>query len=339
MTTPAAASAAARERRRRARRRHRARRSGAFRRLVPLAAAALGALSWRRAQAIGALAGRFLWRVEPRRRERALAQLALALPELAPGERRAIARRSLAHQATTLAESLHLLGRGTPVSAVPVEVDGFDHLERLLAARRPVLLVTGHCGNWELISAALTSRGVRVFAVARELQDPVLHEAVVRLRRGFGIETVVRGSREAAGQMRAALRGRSLLAVLIDQDIDVRGAWVPFFDRPAWTPLGPAQLALRFGLSAVPAFDERRADGSHLVRFHPRLDLPADPVAATAMMTRSIEEHVRRCPDQWVWSHRRWRRQPAAADGSGRFPVAAARGPGHAAGGSDDLCR
>jgi KDO2-lipid IV(A) lauroyltransferase len=171
-------------------------------------------------------------------------------------------------------------------------------------------LLTGHCGNWELISAALSSRGVRVLAIARELQDPVLHAAVVGLRTRLGVETIVRGSPDAASQMRSALRGRALLAMLIDQDTDVRGAWVPFFGRPAWTPLGAAQLALRCRMSVVPAFDERRADGSHLVRFHPPLELPEDAVEATACMTRAIEDHIRRRPDQWVWTHRRWRRRP-----------------------------
>jgi KDO2-lipid IV(A) lauroyltransferase len=55
---------------------------------------------------------------------------------------------------------------------------------------------------------------------------------------------------------------------------------------------------------------ERLADGTHRCRFLPALDLPADPIAATACMTACIEAQIRRRPEQWVWMHRRWRRQP-----------------------------
>lgn len=99
--------------------------------------------------------------------------------------------------------------------------------------------------------------------------------------------------------------------MLIDQDTKVDGVWVPFFGRPAFTPVGAAKIALRQKTEVIPTFVERRPDGSHLVRIHPPLDLPEDPREATAVMTRAIEEQVRRQPEQWVWMHRRWRRQPA----------------------------
>jgi KDO2-lipid IV(A) lauroyltransferase len=107
-----------------------------------------------------------------------------------------------------------------------------------------------------------------------------------------------------------ALRRRGGLAILIDQDTRVEGVWVPFFGRPAFTPVGAARLALKRDVAVVPVFDERLADGTHRAHFEPPLDLPADEVEATAMMTRAIEAQIRRVPEQWVWMHRRWRRQP-----------------------------
>jgi KDO2-lipid IV(A) lauroyltransferase len=102
------------------------------------------------------------------------------------------------------------------------------------------------------------------------------------------------------------------LAILIDQDTSVDGVWVPFFAQAAHTPIGAAEMALRHGMRVVPAFLERREGGLHAARFLPALELPADATAATAVMTSAIEEHIRRHPEQWVWWHRRWRRQPVA---------------------------
>jgi KDO2-lipid IV(A) lauroyltransferase len=117
----------------------------------------------------------------------------------------------------------------------------------------------------------------------------------------------------------AALARNRVVGLLIDQDIgDIPGVFVHFFGRPAWTPSGAASLALHRRCPIVPAFAHRRADGSHVVEVHPPLPEPApgpkeDRVAElTAAATAAIERQVRAHPEQWVWLHRRWRRQPSA---------------------------
>ena len=147
--------------------------------------------------------------------------------------------------------------------------------------------------------------------VARALEETGLNELLLGFRRRFGTATLERGAPGAARRLLRVLRAGGSLGMLIDQDTRVEGVWVPFFGRPAFTPVGAAKIALRQGAAVVPAFIERLADGTHLARFHPPLDLPADEVEATALMTRAIEEQIRRVPEQWVWMHRRWRRQPA----------------------------
>ena len=113
-----------------------------------------------------------------------------------------------------------------------------------------------------------------------------------------------------------ALRGAGAPGMLIDQDTKVAAVFVDFFGKPAWTPVGAAELALRFDAAVLPTFIERRPDGSHRAVIHPELALPTDSAAATALMTATIEAQVRSHPEQWVWLHRRWRRRPAGAEGS-----------------------
>jgi KDO2-lipid IV(A) lauroyltransferase len=219
-----------------------------------------------------------------------------------------------------LAEDLHLLSRGCDDVARYVEVEGWERVEALRAGRaegaqggagRGVLIVTGHCGNWELLAAAINCRGLGMRVVARALDEPELQDLLVAFRRRFGSESIERGRPGAARELLRALR-EGALGMLIDQDTRVDGVWVPFFGRPAYTPVGAAKVALRPGVAAVPTFIERRPDGTHLARFLPPLDLPPDETEATAAMTRAIEAQIRRRPEQWVWMHRRWRRQPPA---------------------------
>lgn len=271
---------------------------------------ALGRLSWASAQSFGRGLGALGWHLSRRERRRALGHLALALPETGEAERRRLARSCFRHHGMNVAECLHLLARPPAEVVRHVEVEGWDEVERLRREGRPILLLTAHLGNWELLGPVVANRGIRLWAVVRGLDDPVLGEVLTRLRRHFGSQVIERGSRIAARQLLEALRGGGALCMLIDQDIQVEGVWVPFFGRDAYTPVGAAKVALRRGAAVVPAFLERLPDGSHRARFRPPLELPADAAAATAAMTAIIESEVRRRPEQWVWMHRRWRRRP-----------------------------
>jgi KDO2-lipid IV(A) lauroyltransferase len=278
--------------------------------LVRLLSILLGAIPRGAALAFGRAAGRLGWRVSSRDRRRALDHLSLALPALSETERSRIARASFLSQGMNAAELLHLLRRGADGMLAHIEVEGWDNVEAARAARRPILILTGHCGNWELIAIPLRHGGLSPAAIARPADDPRIQDLIVSIRRGLGTTTIARGTRGAARQILEVLRSGGAIAMLIDQDTKVDGVWVPFFGRPAFTPVGPAELAIKQDMRVIPSFIERRPDGSHLVRFLPALPLPNDPREATALMTAEIEKQVRRRPEQWVWWHKRWRRQP-----------------------------
>ncbi|MFL6194384.1 MAG: lysophospholipid acyltransferase family protein [Thermoanaerobaculia bacterium] len=274
----------------------------------------LGRLPWRAAQRAGRVLGALGWTISGRDRRRALDHLALAFPGMPEPERRQLGRACFRHLGENLAECLHLFHRDCAFIHSIVEVRGWEEVERARRTERPILILTGHCGNWELLAAAINCRGLGMAVVARPLDEPEQQEMLAGLRRRFGTLTIARGSEGAARQLLIALR-RGALGMLIDQDTKVDGVWVPFFGRPAFTPVGAAKIALRQkGTAVIPVFIERLENGRHLAVFQPPLDLPDDAQEATALMTAKIEEQVRRRPEQWVWMHRRWRRQPPAQE-------------------------
>ncbi len=283
-------------------------------------------LPWRTAQRLGALLGRLAAVVARRERRRAEEHLAIAFPQLSPAERRRVAVRCFAHLGTSLFECLKLLSLDATQVAPWTEIEGAEVLAELRRAGRRILLLMNHCGNWEMLAPVLARLAVPASGLARQQDDPGFDRLMIRLRAHFGAGTVSRGTPGSARELLRTLRGGGALAILIDQDTRVEGTWVPFFGRPAYTPLAAAQLAHRHGLAVVPSFAERLPDGRHRVRFCPPLSLPADPVAATAAMTQVIEEQIRRRPEQWVWMHRRWRRQPPAAPAAAATVTAAKRG-------------
>jgi Kdo2-lipid IVA lauroyltransferase/acyltransferase len=272
----------------------------------------LGRLSWRAAQRVGRTIGAMGWRLSRRDRRRALDHLALAYPDMPEPQRRRLGRDCFRHHGTTLGECLHLFHRDCGFVRSVVEVVGWEEIERAREEDRPILILTGHCGNWELLAAAINCRGLGMAVVARPLDEPDQQRRLAGLRQRFGTRTIARGSEGAARQLLGTLRRGGALGMLIDQDTKVDGVWVPFFGRPAFTPVAAAKIALRQNAAVIPTFIERLPDGRHLATFQPALALPDDPTAATALMTARIEEQVRRHPEQWVWMHRRWRRQPEA---------------------------
>jgi len=268
-----------------------------------------GLLPRRAVLAIGGALGWLAWRLSGRDRRRALEHLAIAFPELPETERREIARACFRHAGKNLSELLHLFRRDRRAILACLEVEGWENVQAARATGHPLLFLTAHCGNWELIATVVHNGGISPAAVARPLDDPALQKIVVDLRSHFGTTTIARGTRGAARQLLETLRRGGALAMLIDQDTKVDGVWVPFFGRPAFTPVGAAEIALRQHAQVLPSFIYRREDGSHLVQFLPALDLPDDPRDATALMTERVEEQIRRHPEQWVWWHKRWRRQ------------------------------
>lgn len=272
----------------------------------------LGRLPWRTAQRVGAGIGTLAWSLSRRDRRRTLEHLALAFPEMPEPERVRLGRDCFRHHGTTLGECLHLFHAGCEEVESLVEVRGWEEVAKVQEEGRPILILTGHCGNWELLAAVLNCRGLGMAVVARLLDEPGLQRMLAGLRERFGTKTIARGTEGAARQLLTTLRRGGALGMLIDQDTRVEGVWVPFLGRPAFTPSGAAKIALRQRTAVLPTFIERLPGGRHLATVHPPLDLPDDLTEATALMTAKIEEQVRRRPEQWVWMHRRWRRQPPA---------------------------
>jgi KDO2-lipid IV(A) lauroyltransferase len=282
----------------------------------------LGRLPWRAAQRMGRGIGTLGWTLSRRDRRRALDHLALAFPDISEHERRRLGRDCFRHLGTVLGECLHLFHSDCAFVGSVVEIAGFEEIEKVRREGRPLVLFTGHCGNWELLGAAVNCRGVEMTVVARSLDEPEQQEMLAGLRARFGTPTIERGSEGAVRQLLGTLRRGGALGMLIDQDSGkMEGVWVPFFGRPAFTPIGAAKIALKQRAAVVPVFIERLENGNHRVRFQPPLDLPADPVEATALMTARIEEQIRRRPEQWVWMHRRWRRQPPGVGAESRAHV------------------
>ena len=236
---------------------------------------------------------------------RVRANLALILPDLPQAEVRRLMRRVPDNVGRTLIEiysGAEFVARAT---AEPLTGPGLAALDAAHAAGRPVILVTGHFGNYDASRTALIARGFRVGALYRPMRDVAFNAHYLRAISGIGTPVFPRG-RQGLGQMVRFLRGGGMLGLLIDQHIG-HGADLTFFGHPAKTALSAAELALKYDALVVPTYGVRRADG---LTFEIIVEAPiphGTPQAMTQALNDSLEALVRRHPDQWFWIHRRWK--------------------------------
>lgn len=192
--------------------------------------------------------------------------------------------------------------------------DGRLFVDCLLSGR-PLLIVTGHFGNWELASYVLGLLGFSSYAVARELDNRYLERFLRRFRQKTG-QTILakKGDFE---QMQAILAGGGVIGMLADQDAGSRGQFVEFFGRPASTHKAVALLSLEFRVPVLVVGVPRVGEPMRYRQICADLILPEEfdgrPEAVKAITQRyssALERLVRAAPEQYLWLHRRWKHQP-----------------------------
>jgi Kdo2-lipid IVA lauroyltransferase/acyltransferase len=262
----------------------------------------------------GKTLGRAFWLLSPWRRRVARENIEKAMPgEMSPADVRRLVRRVFVNIGLTAVETLWMrshVDRDNVVERFPIE--NLDAVESLLTDGRGVLLTGGHLGNWELLGGSAAVQMGRMSALARPVNNPLVGAYTTRLREHFGIEPL--STREGVRPMMRALKGGHALAILMDQHVNRSSVPATFFGRDAATTAVVATLALRMDVPLLVSYGLRdgysfRHRGYMEGPFELRRtgDQEADVLANTQMLNDKLEGIVRRHPDQWLWTHRRWK--------------------------------
>jgi KDO2-lipid IV(A) lauroyltransferase len=231
--------------------------------------------------------------------------LALVLPGLPEPEVRRITRAVPDNVGRTVIEIYSGAEFVARALQNPLTGPGVAALEEAHRLNRPVILVTGHFGNYDASRAALIGRGYRVGALYMPMANPYFNAHYVRAISGIGTPLFPRG-RAGLGDMIRHLRSGGMLGMLVDQHMR-HGEELTFFGQEALTALSAAELALKYDALLIPTYAIRRADG---LSFDIIVEAPiprGSPEAMTQALNNSLEALVRQHLDQWFWIHRRWK--------------------------------
>ncbi len=195
--------------------------------------------------------------------------------------------------------------------------DPLDAVESEYRKGRGGIVITAHTGCFEMLLHFFPKHGFKSFAVGRKLHDEGLDRIIRRIRSGEDIVYMDRS--EAVRKIIRLLQEGRLFGVLVDQDTSVEGVFADFLGRKAFTPSGPLKIAMKFNVPVFVATTARQNGDKHHVFITGPLnlrrngDFESDLVFNAATVNGIICETIKRYPEQWVWMHRRWRRQPLGA--------------------------
>jgi KDO2-lipid IV(A) lauroyltransferase len=277
--------------------------------LVRLGLRVTGLLPLRAAHGIGAVAGSLLAFVPTRERHVTAVNLALTMPQLSTRERARLCRRSLAHLGRMAAE-LGILWTRDPsrVLALVKSVEGRAIIDEALAAGRGVFVVTPHLGSWEMLLLHLgASHGIATLYRPQRIEE--LDDFVRRARERTGGRLLPPSS--AVREVRRALAKGAICGMASDQDPgEGSGIFVPFMGQLANTRTLPGRLVAATGALLVIGVAERLPRGAGFaVRFE-RASQEAhaeEPEIAARALNADVERIIRRLPEQYLWSYKRYR--------------------------------
>jgi KDO2-lipid IV(A) lauroyltransferase len=256
----------------------------------------VGFVGWLMRRVIGPVAGY---------RQRALENLALIWPDRPEAERQAIAEASLDNAGRTLIENYSTRAFTARAKLIEPQGPGYAALIAARNDKRPVILVSGHFGNYEAARASLVARGFDIGGLYRNLSNRYFNAHYVKTMQAFGGPVFPQGRAGTAGFVRHLKEGGQLV-LLFDQDVP-GGPALPFLGHPARTATSAADLALRLKADLIPFFATRQPDG---LGFSVDLDAPiphTDAETMTLAITQALEVRIKDHPGQWFWIHRRWK--------------------------------
>ncbi|QCF25023.1 lysophospholipid acyltransferase family protein [Hydrocarboniclastica marina] len=273
----------------------------------------LSLLSLPAAQKLGAVAGRIAWRVAGRARQVTRVNIDACFPELTPGERERLARDSLIETAKTALE-IPLMWEWPVERCLDtlVEIDGQALLDEAVAAKRGILLLAPHLGNWELAGLYFSSR-YKMAALYSPPNVKELESYMSEVRERGGSE-LVRADRRGLLRLVSILREGGVAGILPDQSPKpAGGVFAPFFGMEILTMKLASKLISKTGCRVLVTYAERLPDGRgfRLVIQSPDTRLfDTDPILSATGLNASVEQCVRAIPAQYQWEYKRFRRRP-----------------------------
>ena len=189
-----------------------------------------------------------------------------------------------------------------------INIIGEENLTQVLKNKKPVIFISGHFANYELMSMEITKKNINLATIYRPLNNIFLNPFMEYLGKKYvckhQIKKGIKGVKDAIN----FIKKRHSIALMIDQRVS-EGEMVELFGKPALTTTLPAQLAIKFQLTIIPVFIERVRNSKFNIEFKKEINVNRfkDKLELTKELNLTLEKMIAKNPNQWIWTHNRWK--------------------------------
>ena len=187
-------------------------------------------------------------------------------------------------------------------------VEGQEILNEINSSNEQVIFVSGHFNNFELMAMQIEKSGINLAAIYRPLNNIFLNKIMERIRKKYICKNQIKKGRSGTRELLESFKKKNSIALMIDQRVS-EGIRSNFFNEPALTTTIPAQLVKKFGCKVVPIYIERINN----IYFKMTVNKPIIYEKITTLeeitldLNKKLEKMILLNPDQWIWSHNRWK--------------------------------
>ena len=189
-----------------------------------------------------------------------------------------------------------------------INIEGENILQKISSNNKPVVFISGHFANFELMSMEITRKKINLATIYRPLNNFFLNPFMEYIRRKYVCKNQIKKGRKGVKESVEYLKNNHSIALMIDQRV-TEGEKIKFFNKKAFTTTLPGQLALKYNLDIVPIFIERTKNNLFEMKIYEPIKSSnfKDKSEISEKLNKIIEKMIEKNPKQWIWTHDRWK--------------------------------
>lgn len=189
-----------------------------------------------------------------------------------------------------------------------ITIEGENYLNNILKKGKPVIFVSGHFANYELMSMEITKKDIKLATIYRPLNNYFLNPLMEYLRKKYVCPNQIKKGMNGVREAIQYINKNYSIALMIDQRVS-EGEKIDLFGKAAFTTTLPAQLALKYDLSICPVYIERVNVKNFSLKFFDEIKSSnfKNKIELSKKLNSVLEEMIKKNPDQWIWTHNRWK--------------------------------
>jgi len=231
-----------------------------------------------------------------------------ALPYLNKSELKKISKMMWHNYGRILAEYMFIKEFRMSKVKNNIEIIGQSKLNAIIESNEPVIFISGHFNNFELMAMHLEKSGINLAAIYRPLNNKFLNFIIEKIRKKYICKNQIKKGISGTKQLLSFFKKKTSIALMIDQRVS-QGVRSNFFQHEAFTTTIPAQFVKKFKCKIVPIYIERTQGVNFTLTIHDPLEYSSAETVESITLSLNIllEKMILKNPEQWIWSHNRWK--------------------------------